>query len=90
VLLTEDVGIEGNGDIHLVMVARLDTQAVTVLRDIFYRFSHHEDLLLRLLLLPSDTLNLPNEETCGAVQSRHLGTVNLDDAVIHSESVEGT
>ena len=88
VLFAEDGTLEGNGDVHLVMVAGFDAHRVAVFGDIFDGFANDEDLLFGILFFESDALNLLDDEPCTTVEDRHFGCVHVDDAVVDAEGVE--
>ena len=81
-LLAQQVRLKSNRHIYLVMVARLDTHAGTMLGDILDGFAHHIYLLLRILFLQSHAHYLAHEITGTAIQNRHLRCIDIDDTVI--------
>ena len=87
VLLAQQVRLERNRHIHLIVVARLNTHRVSVLRDILNRFAHHIHLLLCILFLDSHACYLATKETGATIQNRHLRGIYVDDAVIHTHRV---
>ena len=89
-LLAQEEGRESDRDVHLVMVARFDAHDVSVLGDVLDGFGNDIDVLLRILLLESDALDLLDEISGTAVEDRHLGCIDIDDAVIYAHRVEGT
>ena len=90
VLLPQEVGVEGDGHIHLVVVAGLDTHPVSVLGDILDRFFDDVYLLLRVLFLYPYALDRLHEQFRRTVKDRHLRCIDIDDTVIHAHGVERT
>ena len=89
-LLAQEERGESDRDIDLVMVAGLDAHDVAVLGDVLDGFGNDIDVLLGILFLQSDALDLLDEISGTAVEDRHLGCIDIDDAVIYAHRVEGT
>ena len=88
-LLTQQFGVESDGHIYLIMVAGLDTHRMAMLGDILYRFFNHIDLLLGVLLYQPDSLDGFHKHLRATIQDRHLGCIDINDAVIHTQGIEG-
>ena len=89
-LLTQKHRTERDRHIHLVVVARLNTEDISVLGDILDRLGHYIHVLLGILLYQTNALYLFDEITCATVQNRHLRCIYIDDTVIYSHGIQRT